>query len=365
MIDYMDYEYIQRGKASVLVDGQFGSTGKGLLAAYLAEQPQNKVDIAVTNASANAGHWTKYEDKKKDFCCFHMPTFGVVQTDCEIYLDAGAIIDPPKLFEELDVLGIDFNRVTIHPNAAIIGPLDKVQEQGADSGATGIASTQKGVGSALAGKISRVPGHVAKDCPELARFIGTINLNKRLRGGDRVSIEVPQGYSLSIHSQFYPHTTSRQCTVAQALADAQLSPRFLGKVAMSMRTYPIRVGHIYDEHGDIIGHSGPVYHDQIETNFADLGVPEEMTTVTGRVRRVFTWSWDQFSESVYENQPDLLFLNFVNYMKNDDLANIVNHIGPWYRRAMGKGNEPVMLYGHGPKVEDVTLSVFRKDSKRE
>jgi hypothetical protein len=36
-------------------------------------------------------------------------------------------------------------------------------------------------------------------------------------------------------------------------------------------------------------------------------------------------------------------------MKNDDLAHIMNHIGPWYRRAMGEGNEPVMLYGHGPK----------------
>ena len=56
-----NFEYIKNGKASVLVDGQFGSTGKGLLAAYLALQPQNEVDIATTNASANAGHWTKFQ----------------------------------------------------------------------------------------------------------------------------------------------------------------------------------------------------------------------------------------------------------------------------------------------------------------
>ena len=48
-------EWGTKGKASVLVDGQFGSTGKGLAAAYLAEHIKQPLDVATTNAGAQAG----------------------------------------------------------------------------------------------------------------------------------------------------------------------------------------------------------------------------------------------------------------------------------------------------------------------
>jgi adenylosuccinate synthase len=141
-------KYIQNGKCAVLVDGQFGSTGKGLLAAYLAGLPENRVNIATTNASANAGHWTKYKDPaKRDFCCYHLPTFGVVQPNSEIYLNAGSVINPQLLFKEMIECGVDRTRVTIHPNAAIITQGDIDEETHPQSNATRISSTRKGVGA--------------------------------------------------------------------------------------------------------------------------------------------------------------------------------------------------------------------------
>tara|TARA_R100001594_G_scaffold33685_6_gene62461 strand:+ start:4979 stop:6049 length:1071 start_codon:yes stop_codon:yes gene_type:complete len=352
----VDSSYIQAGKAAVLVDGQFGSTGKGLLAAYLAHQPENEVDIAVTNASANAGHWTKYENKD-GFCCFHMPTFGVIQDKSTIYLDAGAIIHPDTLMEEMSTLNIPEHRVHIHPNATIIRDVDKQQEHDLNSGATSIASTQKGVGEALMNKIGRKELNIASNCEQIFHMVNTIDLNEELQQGAKVSVEVPQGYSLSINSEFYPHTTSRQCTVTQGLSDANIHPFFLGSIAQSMRTFPIRVGHIYNDAGEIIGHSGNFYADQREINWSDLGVDAELTTVTGRERRVFTWSWLQYERSIIDNRPTHLFINFLNYMHEDAAAiNLINEINERYEKIMG--NKPSMIYGRGPNVEDVSTSMY-------
>lgn len=345
------HEYIRPGKAAVLVDGQYGSTGKGLLAAYLACQPQNEVQIAVTNASANAGHWTKFADpKKRDFCCFHLPTFGVIQDDCDIYIDAGAIINVDLFFQELEENKIRPSRIAIHPNAAVINDQDIAYEASSFSQATKIASTRKGVGRALSQKVQRI-SKLAKDHPKLDEFIEYIDLNQSFTLGARVSVEIPQGFSLSLNGPFYPNCTSRQCTVSQGLADAQVHPSFLGEVAMSVRTYPIRVGNIMED-GEQVGFSGEVYPDQQETSFSDLGVEEELTTVTKRVRRIFTWSDKQYQDAIAENRPTVLFLNFINYIQDaNTMKGILRSISRAHKDAGVEA--PNMLFGYGPNVEDV------------
>jgi adenylosuccinate synthase len=339
-------KFTQAGRASFLIDGQYGSTGKGLIAAYLATH--NRVDISVTNASANAGHTTIMPDGTK-FVTFHMPTAGVINKDSLIYLDAGAIINPELLFDEIDTLGIDPGRITIHPNAAIITPECIEMEADPKSGATKIASTQKGVGAALAQKVRR-EGTTAKkmtmDFHKNGIRVARIDLNAKMRQGAYVMVEVPQGYSLSNASMFYPHTTSRQVSVAQAMADAEIHPRYMGKTCMSIRTYPIRVGNISTKN-----HSGAVYSDQKETDWNTLGVPPETTTVTGRIRRVFTFSEMQYKAASSELVPDYVFLNFCNYMKTVEDLNLVT-------KAMGRVHRdlehvPYMLFGMGPTLEDV------------
>ena len=347
--------YINEGKASVLVDGQFGSTGKGLLAAYLAARFENEVDIATTNASANAGHWTKSKTNENwNFCCYHIPTFGVIQPDCLIYLNAGAIINVELLLQEVEDLGIKHSRVIIHPNATVITKEDIEAENRDDSQTTKISSTRKGVGEALARKVKRT-AEIARDTPELRSYfnVAPINLNQALMDKARVSVEVPQGYSLSVNSMFYPYCTSRNCTVGQGIADADIHPRFLGNVAMSVRTHPIRVGSIPN-----LGYSGDVYPDQEETSFEKLGVPEELTTVTKRVRRIFTWSRQQFEDAIMSNRPSIVFLNFCNYVSEFELAAIIRDIEDESEKCLTR--KPVLLFGWGPNIEDVTLSEGRR-----
>jgi adenylosuccinate synthase len=347
-VNLHDYHYIRNGKASVLVDGQFGSTGKGLLAAYLALQPKNNVDIATSNASANAGHWTKFKKTpEKNFCCFHLPTFGIIQEDSLIYINGGAIINVHLLMQEVDDLQIASNRIIVHPNATIIDPLDIEEEMSFVSQATKISSTRKGVGEALARKIRRV-AKIAKDDEMIkSRFkIERLDLNYRLKRGARVSVEIPQGHSLSINGRFYPYCTSRNCNVGQGVADAEIHPNFVDAIAMSLRTYPIRVGSIPGE-----GYSGDVYSDQEEITFKDLGVEEEYTTVTKRVRRIFTWSQEQFIEAIALNRPTVIFLNFCNYTEPKLLQTIINQIKKSCFETLSY--QPSLLLGWGAEVEDV------------
>lgn len=343
---------VAHGRASVLLDMQYGSTGKGLMAAFLAHRPENQVDVASTNAGPNAGHTTCYADGRK-FITYHLPTFGVIQSPCKIYLNAGSIIDPDMLHAELAQFNIDRKRLIIHPRAVIVEAEDKVYEQNTDSGAAKLASTQKGVGRALARKVMR-EAMLAGDHPMLKEFMQPdFDIMHCLDAGQRVFIEVPQGFDLSLNDGLsYPHCTSRSINVAQALSDAGIHPRALHKVVGTQRFMPIRVGNLMDAEGKEIGNSGPYYPDQRELTWEETGQMPEFTTVTKRMRRVFTWSPTQYERGVRVLRPDLIFCNFLNYAKNSAVGgNWVRDMETLDRRVTGHSTPKV--FGMGPNVEDV------------
>jgi GH24 family phage-related lysozyme (muramidase) len=158
-------------------------------------------------------------------------------------------------------------------------------------------------------------------------------------------LEVSQGFSLGINSGFYPYTTSRECTVMQALSDANIHPSMYRKSIMVVRTFPIRVA----------GNSGPCFHDQREMTWEELGVEPEITTVTKKIRRVFSWSDEQFMQAVMANRPDVVFLNFCNYLENlgaDVDAFVQEHVMIPYMTVMRKLPDLILL-GYGPKTTDV------------
>jgi adenylosuccinate synthase len=266
-----------------------------------------------------------------------------VQSDSRIYLNSGSVIYPPLLLKEIEEHGVK-DRILIHPNAVVVTDEDIARETWTSSQNAAIASTQKGVGQAISHKILRV-AKTAKDTPEIARMCGDFDFNTALANGASVLIEIPQGYSLGINAGFYPYCTSRQCGVLQGLTDAQIHPMHLGQVAVALRTYPIRVGAVPGVQGST---SGPVYEDQEELTWGDLAVEPERTTVTGRIRRVFTWSKLQTLNMIRENQPDVFFINFCNYSQTaaNQLRDFIqfNHLWQFY---------PNFLYGYGPNVEDV------------
>ena len=354
--------HFEPGRASFVIDGQFGSTGKGLAAAYLALNTPGGQEpmIATTNAAPNAGHTTiirgAANPKHKKFVCYHLPTIGILNPNATIYINAGAMIDIDMLFTEMATLGVDYDRVFIHPRAVIIDKTHKNTERAYQSGPARIGGTQKGCGAALAAKVMRT-AKVARDSEALQDFfkIEAIDINKSLRGGVPVSVEVAQGMDLGInHGLSYPHCTSREVSIAQAMADAGVHPVYLGRVLMTARTYPIRVGHIYDKAGKISGYSGPFYPDQEELLWDKHfpGFEPERTTVTKRIRRIASWSSLQYEKALLAIRPDVVFLNFVNYIRSEAKWRALSREMINSEREMD--HHVKMLYGLGPAVEDVT-----------
>ena len=123
-----------------------------------------------------------------------------------------------------------------------------------------------------------------------------------------------------------------------------------------LRTFPIRVGNINDEStGRELGFSGGHYPDQKEVSWDELGVEAEITTVTKRVRRVFTFSRLQILDTFSLVRPDVVFLSFCNYFSGGGQTVGVNGV---LREIEGVCEElgiprPVILTQWGPYNEDV------------
>jgi adenylosuccinate synthase len=352
------------GKASVLIGGQWGSEAKGCAAAWLAYNCPD-FDIYTTNAGAQAGHTSTHQGKTR--VVFHLPTTPLVARDlgragATIYLNSGAIIDPEGLYDEMHKEYIreaeldNIFKFYIHPMAAIITKDCKEAEMAKYSKQTEISSTRKGVGESLANKIlrkSRLAGRYYSLGGFSAPFIRRLDLNQQLQAGRSVMVEVPQGVSLSLsHSGFYPYVTSRDCTVTDGLAAAGIHPSFLGKTMMVLRTFPIRVGNLEGYT------SGPCYPDQEEIQWSDIEVEPEITTVTKRVRRVFTFSKLQIVDSFRLCRPDYVFLSFCNYVKTQqDLDRIIASI---YDAAEIVGiYYPHIIFQYGPDVTQTSECVYK------
>lgn len=357
---------MRAGRAAFIIGGQWGSEGKGASAAYLAAHfaKQGKMwNIVTTNAGAQAGHTSVHLGKTR--VAYHLPTAALIASDYvkagelrslpQIYLNSGSIINPVILERELTEAGFgQQSNFFIHPNAAVITDDCIAVEGHRDSAQTKIASTRKGVGEALARKVLRY-GMIAKDHPFLKQFVSVIDLNTVCRIGGSALVEVPQGISLSLNSDFYPFTTSRNCTLGQAISDADLHPQFAGDTMLVLRTYPIRVGNIVENDKEL-GHSGGHYRDQQEISWNTLGVAPEITTVTKRVRRVFTYSRLQAWRAMRMTRPAVVHLTFCDYPEVtpgyldsiiDDLLEIAQ---------MEDMPPPRFLFQYGPSTDHAYLA---------
>lgn len=316
-----------------IVDGQFGSTGKGALSAWLARQALKEglpayFSGTIYSGGPNSGHTFYHEDQP--VVLKQLPTFSVAmmlygRATVPAFLSAGAIIDREILREE--ALRYPNLPIFVHPNAAIITDEDREAEKVWPI--VRVAGTGSGTGAALMRKISRDPKSIARNS------LGNIASNVMIADGRYKSedtayvMEVSQGFSLGINSQFYPKVTSRECTVMQGMADARIPARDLAMTFMAIRTFPIRVGNV-DGHS-----SGDWYPDQFETTWEELRVPPEITTVTKRIRRVASFSYQQLWEAIYVNAPDYLFVSHVDYLhvsersyflrSLQDVSNLVPH----------------------------------------
>ena len=332
--------------AYAIVDLQYGSTGKGLLAGYLAAK--REPDGVVCAFGPNAGH-TFIDAENNRWVHVMMPMAAVCGAK-KVFYGPGTILHPEILMVELEAINRKGHQpeIFIHENCVVVQ--ERHREQEAAYGAR-IGSTMKGTGAAMAERLLRqnvgeriVARDVLRNTPLEALVVDVDTYNDALDSVQLLQIEGAQGFSLSMYHGFYPYTTSRDCTIAQLLADCAVPFSNMSiEVWGTCRTFPIRVNNR--------GYSsGPAYPDQEEITWESLGMQPELTTVTKLPRRIFTFSEKQIAEAIRMNGVDHVFLNFCNYIKEPGgVGKIIESI---------EKHAPVSLTGWGPAITNVDTNPF-------
>ena len=324
---------------TVVMGGQYGSEGKGKIAAHIA----GDMKLSIRTGGPNAGHTFEHDDviyKMQSIPC------AFVNPNCFVAIGAGGVIDLEILRREIALVSDVEDRLLIDPQASIITQEDVLSETQLKKD---IASTGKGVGAAIARKVRRKDVTLARDIDELASYIKDVSLfaNELADRGANICLEGTQGFWLSLHHGEYPYVTGRDISVGTLFGDAGLSPTLLKDTILVVRTYPIRVG----------GNSGPLaneisweeitqrsgYHDDIL----------EFTTVTKKVRRVGEFDLEAVKRAVMINRPTQVALMFVDYLNHGNFgvteeANLTSEATSMISQLENELGIPVTLIGTGP-----------------
>lgn len=317
---------------NVVVDLQFGSTGKGALAYLLGEFL--RPDTVVTAWGPNAGHTCETCHGKR-YVHTQLANSMICPSVGMQLIGPGSVVNMTMLLTETATAGrelMEGKTIIIHPNACILTP----QHAQSEKELVRIGSTMKGTAAALVDKMWRD----AKESP-LARDMSHYDLemwvagfrevgvtlvinetiyNTRLDLAKSVLIEGAQGFSLGVHTHFWPHTTSRDVSTNQLMADCRIPFKLAQKAVVwgTARTFPIRVANRFNEAGEQIGTSGGHYDDQRELDWQrDLSREPELTTVTKLPRRIFTFSIKQIQAATRVCSPQFVALTFCDYLQGD------------------------------------------------
>lgn len=296
----------------VLVGGQYGSEGKGQLAAYLARE----YSVLVRVGGPNAGH-TVYGAPPRTYR--HIPSGTDRAEDAKVVLGPGAVLWLPTLMKEIIESGLTPDRLFIDPQAMMINQADINFEERKLRDTIG--STAKGIGCATARKVLREswrpPVKLARHTPQLKEYLAesTQVFEGAFARGERILLEGTQGTGLSLHHGSYPHVTSRDTTVSGCLAEAGIAPTRVRRIVMACRSYPIRVQN--PQHGT----SGYMSHAISWAEVArrcDYSAAKlrraERTSTTNLRRRVAEFDWALFRRSVSLNGPTDIALTFADYI---------------------------------------------------
>lgn len=305
-------ENIKRGKLTVLIGGQYGSEGKGAIAAHIA----NQYGVHVRVGSPNAGHtiyWRGAKHVMQSIPC------GWINPDALIVIGRGALLNMKQLMKELvHVMAYypDFlDRFIIDENAGVLDERFHEEEGGVNGEMhRRIGSTGEGVGPARIARLKRDPEQFRlfkdvaeeyglKKCAMSDTHALVADFQDR---GHNVLIEGTQGSGLSLLHSNWPYCTSIDTNAAGVISEVGIAPSRVTDVLLVVRTYPIRVA----------GNSGPMENEITWEELSKRIGKEvtEKTTVTKKTRRIAEWDDRLFANSCLLNAPTEIALTFADYI---------------------------------------------------
>lgn len=362
----------ETGNVLAVVGGQFGSEGKGVIVARLA----NWYDVHVRTGGANAGHSFWHDGQK---WVSQMIPVGWINSKAKLVLGRGAMLDLAVLDRELATIrakyGDDFlsGRLLIDMDAFLVEEKHHLLEGGVHGVLhERIGSTGEGIGAARVARLQRDGQYIRrmKDVqvdemllkyPNVWAIAVIVSdtpgyLSSVRKAGKNILLEGTQGCGLSLIHGFWPYVTSADTNAGQLAVDAGIPPQHVNQVLLVCRTYPIRVA----------GNSGPLHGElSWEALSGRIGREvQEKTTVTKKVRRIGEWDDDLFRRAITLNAPTALALTFVDYLSpamlgKSEYVDMDQTVRDFVDDLEFMADCPVALLGTGPNEEGAWQTVWR------
>lgn len=337
----------------IVVGGQYGDEGKGQICAWLAHHHLTEghpYHFAVRVSGSNAEHRFTTPNNTQHTARV-LPVAAWLDSQVQIVLGAGHTIKLDQFLSELKELTTMYGdqkwRVFIDPQAGVIEP----QHTLAGKETAWRGSTHQGTGQAVAHKVLRDGQFkTAAHYPELQPYVwagGVWSLMRLwLQQGLTGLIEGAQGALLSLNHGYYPYCTSKDVTPAALLAEAGIPTGAVREIYGVYRTVPMRVP----------GNSGPTGGAELAwselEHFAKLSIPPsaKKQTDSGSIERIFLWSWEDFTKSVFLCGPTRMVLTFADWwpaglMEEPDIN---QHI----QMMEDNAGCPVVMVRYGPAWEN-------------
>jgi len=299
----------------IIVDMQYGDTGKGKVAHHLASSGDYNFVIRY-NGGPNAGH-TIYHNGEK--IVTHQVPVGVLY-GIPSMIGLGCVVSIPKLLEELEMLNkVNFNTaglLFIDKRAHIITGRHLEEDQTDVQ----IGTTRQGVGPAYRDKYGRLGvrigeylegvDHPIKDHIEIIDFY-QYSRNKDLR----ILAEGAQGFHLDVDWGNYPYVTSSHCTVGSVCLNG-IPYNTIRKVYGTMKAYETYVGNNED------------YTDEENPYFKRIQeVGNEFGATTGRPRKVNWLNMERVIQAININGVTDIIINKADVLEDVGIFGVTDLAG--------------------------------------
>ncbi len=321
----------------VVVDGFFGDTGKGKIAAYLATA--DDPTLCVRTGAPNAGHTITVAGETHVLrtipTCF-------VNPKTKLAVAPGALIRVDLFLAEAEKYGA--GRTFLDPQTGVIEERHVEFEKSDEFLMKTVGSTGQGVGAAMVDRALRRL-KLARDFDILKPYLADVPALVHQSRDGGVVVEGTQGTFLSLYHGTYPYVTSRDTTASGLLSEVGIGPKAVDHVILVFKAFVTRVG------------GGPL-PGELTPEEAERRGWTERGAVTGRPRRVAPFQIELAKRAVLLNTPtqiaitkiDVLFKEAAGAEKWSDLP---LEARKWVEEIENQLKTPITLLGTGPAPHHV------------
>ena len=253
--------------AIIVVDAFWGDSGKGKVAAFLAQKHQAAYSVRA-GIGTNAGHSILFADGS-EIRTRQLPC-GFLHPDTQLRIGSGVAVDPELFFAELDQLDPSY-----------------------------------GLRERTRAEFALRKARQARDEQILADYTADVarELNESCLRGETIVVEGSQGTHLSLAlSDDYPDCTSDNCTTAAFADDVGLNWHHIAEVCLVVKAVPSRVG------------TGPLPLQLTPAEEERRGIVEYGVATGRRRRKAAGISWPHLETAVLLNGPTQLALTFCDHL---------------------------------------------------